>query len=239
MSDKFSGVIERLFVKFNEKTKKNSISIINNGNFYGCGLYEGKTVEVDGKVLQEGWNVEFEYSGKFKNIDMNTFKIVSNEVPKEIKKTKNDKDIGIRLGNATTVASHFTNTHIDLVDLAVQIVPMVDELRERLAKKHTDMDTYALSARVGQCVIMSAQFTKNKDKFIEVAEELFEELCFAEQELKSPKEIKNKEEHKSNNTTQSPMNVAPPVYSEQHIDWDDSIPFALIGLQYPQILMCM
>lgn len=239
MTDKFSGIIEKLFVKFNDKTKKNSISIINNGQFFGLGLYEGKTVEVDGKVLQEGWNVEFEYSGKFKNIDMNTFKIITAEVPKEIKKTKNDKDVGIRLGNATTVASHFTNTHIDLVELAIQIVPMVDELRDKLSAKHTEMDTYALSARVGQCVIMSAQFTKNKDKFIEVAEELFEELCLAENELKNPKEIKKQEEHRPNNITQSPMNVAPPVYNESPIDWDDDIPFAPIGLQYPQILMCM
>lgn len=225
MPDKFVGSIEKLFVKFNDKAKRNSISIINNGNFYGLGLHNDKFVKVGDVVLKEGMQVEFEYSGQFKNIDMNTFKIIQREVPKEVKKTKNDKDVGVRLGNATTVASHLTNTYVDLVSLALQIVPMVDELRDKLASKHQELDTYALSARVGQCVIMSSQFTKDKNKFIEVAEQLFEELCLAEQELKNPQEIKKKEDNKIDKDSQNSVNIAPPVYNEPPVDWDDSIPF--------------
>lgn len=246
MSDKFNGVIEKIYVKFNDKAKRNSISIINNGNFYGLGLHDDKFVKVNDIVLKEGMSVEFEYSGKFKNIDMNTFKIIQQEVPKEVKKAKNDKDLAIRLGNAVTIATHLTKSKLDIVDIAKRVMPMVDELREKLATTHPQMDSYSLGARLGQAAIIAAQYTANIDDFIGFAEELFEQICRAEEELKnSPakqevKPVENSIESKPNNLTQNSADVVPPVYNEPPVieEWDD-IPFSPIGLQYRNITNCM
>jgi hypothetical protein len=237
MIDKFNGLIEKVYVKFNDKAKRNSISIINNGGFYGLGLYEDKFVKVGDVVLKEGMEVEFSYSGKFKNVDMNTFKIIQQEVPKEVKKAKNDKDLAIRLGNSITIATHLTKSKLDIVVIAKQVMPMVDELRDKLATKHPDMDSYSLGARLGQAAIIAAQYTANIDDFIGFAEELFEEICQAEEELKNvnsnvqgnkkEKQVKTEKESKPNNLTENNHNVAGPTYntfSEQGLDWDD-IPF--------------
>lgn len=80
-------------------------------------------------------------------------------------------------------------------------------------------------------------------------------MCQAEEELKSvnspvqdEKEVKTQKaaskakETKPNNLTQNIHNVAPPVYNtvdESELDWDNDIPFAPIGLQYPQLLWVM
>jgi hypothetical protein len=224
MSDTFIGVIEKLYVKFNDKAKRNSISIINQGNFYGLGLHDEKIVKVGDVVLKEGMTVEFEYSGKFKNIDMATLKIVKTQPSKETVKAKVDKSLPIRLGNSLTVASHFTNTHIDLVALAKQLLPKIDALQAKLVEKYPDFDDYSRSARCGQCVVMAAQFTKNKDSFIEVAEQLFDELCLAEEELKNPvvKDVKeNKKKDKVEDAQQQIVET-----TDEVIDWDeDLIPF--------------
>ena len=149
-SDKFSGVVEKIFVKYNDKVRRNSISIINNGSFYGLGLHNDKFVKVGDVILKEGMEVEFNYSGKFKNIDMDTFKIVQKEVSKEVKKQQVDKSLPIRLGNALTVAQNFTKTYIDVVAIASkQVLPEVDKLRDKLAAQYTQLDDYALGARVG------------------------------------------------------------------------------------------
>lgn len=249
MADKFNGVIERLFVKFNDKAKRNSISIINNGNFYGLGLYNDKFVKVGDVVLKEGMQVEFEYAGQFKNIDMNTFKIVQQEIPKEVKKQQVDKTLPIRLGNALTVAQNFTKTYTDVVAIASkQVLPEVDKLRDKLAKQYTQLDDYALGARVGQCVVIAAQFTKDINSYIEVAEQLFHEMCESEEELKNvSSNIKdNKKESKVKTEkvvseakeTKPESSVNDTGNSDPELDWDD-IPFAPIGLQYPQLLWCM
>lgn len=236
MADKFNGVIERLFVKYNDKAKRNSISIINNGNFYGLGLHNEKFVKVGDVVLKEGMQVEFVYAGQFKNIDMNTFKIVQQEIPKEVKKQQVDKSLPIRLGNALTVAQNFTKTHIDVVSVASkQVLPEVDKLRDKLAKQYTQLDDYALGARVGQCVVIAAQFTKDINSYIEVAEQLFHEMCGAEEELKNAnsnvqdnkKESKVKTEKavpKVEETKHEPI-VNDTDNSEPELDWDDSIQF--------------
>lgn len=247
MADKFNGLIEKIFVKFNDKAKRNSISIINNGNFYGLGLHNEKFVKVGDVILKEGMQVSFEYAGQFKNIDMNTFKIVQQEIPKEVKKQQVDKSLPIRLGNALTVAQNFTKTYIDVVSVASkQVLPEVDKLRDKLAKQYTQLDDYALGARVGQCVVIAAQFTKDINSYIEVAQQLFHEMCQAEEELKnnSVKQdsnlVENKTESKPNNITQNSANIAPPIYNEPPVveEWDD-IPFSPIGLQHRNILNCI
>lgn len=231
MADKFNGIIERLFVKFNEKAKRNSISIINNGNFYGLGLHNEKFVKVGDVVLKEGMQVEFEYTGQFKNIDMNTFKIVQQEIPKEVKKQQVDKTLPIRLGNALTVAQNFTKTYTDVVAIASkQVLPEVDKLRAKLAKQYTQLDDYALGARVGQCVVIASQFTKDINSYIEVAEQLFHEMCGAEGELKNTNSnVQDKKENKVK--TENVKETKPELVvngtdnSEPGIDWDSDIPF--------------
>ena len=249
MADKFSGIIERLFVKYNDKAKRNSISIINNGNFYGLGLHNDKFVKVGDVILKEGMTVSFEYSGQFKNIDMNTFKIVQQEIPKEAKKQQVDKTLPIRLGNALTVAQNFTKTYIDVVAIASkQVLPEVDKLRDKLAKQYTQLDDYALGARVGQCVVIASQFTKDINSYIEVAEQLFHEMCESEEELKNTSSnVQDKKENKvkTEKVVSKDKETKPePVVNETdnsgpELDWDSDIPFAPVGLQYPQLLWVM
>lgn len=246
---KFEGVIEKIFVKYNDKAKRNSISIINNSNFYGLGLHNDKFVKVGDVVLKEGMQVEFEYAGQFKNIDMNTFKIIQQEIPKEVKKQQVDKTLPIRLGNALTVAQNFTKTYVDVVAIASkQVLPEVDKLRDKLAKQYTQLDDYALGARVGQCVVIAAQFTKDINSYIEVAEQLFRGMCESEEELKNvSSNVQDKKENKVKTekvvskveeTKPEPV-VKTTDKSESSIDWDSDIPFAPVGLQYPQLLWVM
>ena len=169
--------------------------------------------------------VSFSYEdGKYKNVILDTLKIVKTQPNKETVKAKVDKSLPIRLGNSLTVASHFTNTHIDLVALAKQLLPKIDALQAKLVEKYPDFDDYSRSARCGQCVVMAAQFTKNKDSFIEVAEQLFDELCLAEEELKNPvvKDVKeNKKKDKVEDAQQQIVET-----TDEVIDWDeDLIPF--------------
>ena len=233
MAEKFNGIIERIFVKYNDKARRNSISIINNGNFYGLGLHNEKFVKVGDVVLKEGMQVEFEYSGQFKNIDMNTLKIIQQEIPKEVKKQQVDKSLPIRLGNALTVAQNFTKTYIDVVAIASkQVLPEVDKLRDKLAKQYTQLDDYALGARVGQCVVIASQFTKDINSYIEVAEQLFHEMCQSEEELKSvnppvqdEKEVKTKKVVSKVKETKPEPVVNDTDNSEPELDWDNDIPF--------------
>lgn len=237
MTDKFNGVIEKIFVKYNDKAKRNSISIINNGGFYGLGLHNEKFVKVGDVVLKEGMQVEFEYAGQFKNIDMNTFKIIQQEIPKEVKKQQVDKTLPIRLGNALTVAQNFTKTYIDVVAIASkQVLPEVDKLRDKLAKQYTQLDDYALGARVGQCVVIAAQFTKDINTYIEIAEQLFHEMCESEEDLKNVNS-NTQDDNKQENKVKTEREVSKvketkpePVVNdldnnEPELDWDSDIPF--------------
>lgn len=236
---KFEGIIERLFVNDRKTAKgnKKSISIANNKVYYGLGLHDKETYEVDGVTLKEGMTVSFEYSdGQYKNVVLDTLKIVQQEVPKEVKKQQVDKSLPIRLGNALTVAQNFTKTYIDVVAIASkQVLPEVDKLRDKLAKQYTQLDDYALGARVGQCVVIASQFTKDINSYIEVAEQLFHEMCEAEEELKNVNS--NVQDNKKENKVKTEKVVSraketkpEPVAndtdnSEQGIDWDSDIPF--------------
>lgn len=254
MSNKsFEGVIERLFVNDRKTVKgnKKSISIANNKVYYGLGLHDKETYEVDGVTLKEGMIVSFEYEdGKYKNVVLDTLKIVQQEIPKEVKKQQVDKTLPIRLGNALTVAQNFTKTYIDVVDIASkQVLPEVDKLRDKLAKQYTQLDDYALGARVGQCVVIAAQFTKDINSYIEVAEQLFHEMCRSEEELKnvSPNVQDNKKENKVKaekvvseaKETKPESSVNDTGNSDPELDWGSDIPFAPVGLQYPQLLWVM
>ena len=77
------------------------------------------------------------------------------------------------------------------------------------------------------------QYTANINDFIGFAEELFEEICQAEEELKNTI-VKIKEEKKieTDSTIENQVRVggdlirqSPPVYNEPPVDWDDDIPF--------------
>lgn len=226
MNKEFSGIIERLFVNDRKTVKgdKKSISIANNKVYYGLGLHDTDTYQIGGVTMKEGMEVSFTYEdGKYKNVILDTLKIVKTQPSKEVAKAKVDRSLPIRLGNSLTVASHFTNTHIDLVALAKQLLPKIDALQAKLVEKYPDFDDYSRSARCGQCVVMAAQFTKNKDNFIGVAEQLFDELCLAEEELKNPvaKDVKdNRKEEKVKVVEQLITETTDKVS-----DWDDSIPF--------------
>lgn len=232
---KFEGIIERLFVNDRKTAKgnKKSISIANNKVYYGLGLHDKETYEVDGVTLKEGMTVSFEYSdGRYKNVVLDTLKIIQQEVPKEVKKAKNDKDLAIRLGNSITIATHLTKSKLDIVDIAKQVLPMVDELRDKLSAKHPDMDSYSLGARLGQTAIIAAQYTANINDFISFAEELFEEICQAEQDLKNVNSNvqDDKEESKVEAENQFLRLKNEPVVNdtandEPDLDWDSDIPF--------------
>jgi hypothetical protein len=186
--------------------------------------------------------VEFSYSGKFKNVDMNTFKITQQEVPKEVKKAKKDDDLPMRFGNAINVATFLTKSKSDIISVAKQILPMIDGLRDNLASKYSNMTDKGVGARCGQCVLIAAQYTSNINDFIGFAEELFEEICTAEEELKngSVKQDSKPVENKSNNLRQNNETAASPVHNEPPVvEWDNDIPFAPIGLQFPQLLWSM
>lgn len=239
MNKQFTGVIERLFVNDRKTAKggKKSISIANNKIYYGLGLHDTDIYQVDGVTLKEGMEVSFSYEdGKYKNVILDTLKIIQQEVTKEFKKTDNDKDLAIRLGNSVTIATHLTKSKLDIVAIAKQVMPMVDELRDKLLAKYPNMDAYGLKARLGQAAIISAQYTANINDFIGFAEELFEDICKAEEELKNPVAEELKEIKKEENVEE----VNPPKTEDDNesSSWDD-IPFAPIGLQYPQILWCM
>ncbi len=239
MNKEFTGIIERLFVNDRKTVKgnKKSIQIANNKIYYGLGLHDTDSYQVDGVTLKEGMGVSFEFTdGKYKNVVLDTLKIIQQEATKEFKKAENDKDLALRLGNSVTIATHLTKSKLDIVAIAKQVMPMVDELRDKLLAKYPNMDQYGLKARLGQAAIISAQYTANINDFIDFAEELFEDICLAEEELKNPvvKDINgNNKEEKVMEVQQT--NTAGNVGGN---DWDD-IPFAYIGLQYPQIIWCM
>lgn len=235
MNKKFEGIVERLFVNDRKTAKGNrkSISIANNKVYYGLGLHDKETYEVAGVTLKEGMTVSFEYTdGKYKNVVLETLKIVQQEVPKEVKKAMKDEDLPMRFGNAINVATFLTKSKLDIVAIAKQILPMIDDLRDKLASKYPNMTEKGVGSRCGQCVLIAAQYTANINDFIIFAEELFEEICQAEGDLKNNsvkqevKAVENKVESKPDKLTENSANVAPPIYNEPPVvDWDENIPF--------------
>lgn len=235
MSNKvFSGIIERLFVNKRQTARgsKQAISIANNKVYYGLGLHDKDTFEVNGVTLKEGMEVEFHYSdGKYKNVVVETLKIIQKEVPKEVKKQLVDKSLPIRLGNAISVANHFTGSYLDVVSIAKKVIGEVDAMREKMASRYPNMDQYSTGARAGQCVIIAAEKTKDINSFIKVAEELFIEICEAEQELREVKivveqkqNIKQEVQEHTNTTDDFSNDVDIPEPFGNEFD-EDQIPF--------------
>lgn len=104
-------------------------------------------------------------------------------------KSNQKDDLPIRLGNAISVANHFTDSYLDIVSIAKKVIGEVDVLRDKMANKYPSLDLYSLGSRVGQSVIIAAEKTKDINSFIKVAEDLFIEICEAEQELREGKVV--------------------------------------------------
>jgi hypothetical protein len=102
-------------------------------------------------------------------------------------KSNQKDDLPIRLGNAVTIANHFTDSYLDVVSIAKQVIGKVDELRAKMKAKYSSMDDYGLGSRCGQVAIIAAEKTKDINSFIKVAEDLFIEICEAEQEIREGK----------------------------------------------------
>ena len=146
-------------------------------------------------------------------------------------KSNQKDDLPIRLGNAVTIANHFTDSYLDVVSIAKQVIGKVDELRAKMKVKYSGMDDYGLGSRCGQVAIIAAEKTKDINSFIKVAEELFIEICEAELEIREGKVVvEQKQETKQE--VQEPTNVIDDFSNDIDIpepfgdEFDeDSIPF--------------
>lgn len=146
-------------------------------------------------------------------------------------KTNQKDDLPIRLGNAISVANHFTDSYVDVVSIAKKVIGEVDVLRDKMASKYPALDLYSLGARVGQSVIIAAEKTKDINSFIKVAEDLFIEICEAEQELREGKivveqkqEIKQEVQESANVIDDFSNDIDIPEPFGDEFD-EDSIPF--------------
>lgn len=162
-------------------------------------------------------------------------------------KTNQKDDLPIRLGNAVTIANHFTDSYLDVVTIAKQVIGKVDELRAKMKAKYSSMDDYGLGSRCGQVAIIAAEKTKDINSFIKVAEELFIEICEAEQELREGKVVvEQKQETKQEvqkpiimiDNFSSVVDIPEPEDFDEFDEFED-IPFAPIGLQYRELLYAM
>ena len=122
-------------------------------------------------------------------------------------KSNQKDDLPIRLGNAISVANHFTDSYLDVVSIAKKVIGEVDSLRDKMANKYPTLDLYSLGARVGQSVIIAAEKTKDINSFIKVAEELFIEICEAEQELREGKVVVVEQKQEIKQEAQEPIVV--------------------------------
>lgn len=161
-------------------------------------------------------------------------------------KSNQKDDLPIRLGNAVTIANHFTDSYLDVVTIAKQVIGKVDELRAKMKAKYSSMDDYGLGSRCGQVAIIAAEKTKDINSFIKVAEELFIEICEAEQELREGKVVvEQKQDIKQEmqepimiDNFSSDVDISEPEDFDEFGEFED-IPFAPIGLQYRELLYAM
>ena len=162
-------------------------------------------------------------------------------------KSNQKDDLPIRLGNAVTIANHFTDSYLDVVSIAKQVIGKVDELRAKMKAKYSSMDDYGLGSRCGQVAIIAAEKTKDINSFIKVAEDLFIEICEAEQELREGKiVVEQKQETKQEvqkpiimiDNFSSVVDIPEPEDFDEFDEFED-IPFAPIGLQYRELLYAM
>ena len=234
-SDKFSGIIEKIYIKFNDKAKRNSISIINNGNFYGLGLHKDKFVKVGDVVLKEGMQVEFEYSGQFKNINIDTFKIIQQEVSKEIKNKFEKENMGMLRchafnGATSLLVSEGKQVSKDSILDAAKIIHSVTvEMKEWFGNTELgkSLDQRELGNTVGNAVINCSNFSNRNTLSLNVKEFLTEVVPAMTNYIS----VKNDKQDASEKvapevkeTTHEPV-VNGTDNSETELDWDSDIPF--------------
>ena len=143
-------------------------------------------------------------------------------------KANQKDDLPIRLGNAVTIANHFTDSYLDVVSIAKQVIGKVDDLRAKMKGKYSGMDDYGLGSRCGQVAIIAAEKTKDINSFIKVAEDLFIEICEAEQELREGKVVVEQKQEIKQEVQESTMadDFLNDVDIPEPEDFDDdSIPF--------------
>ena len=235
MNNKFTGLIEKIFVKFNDKAKRNSISIINNGNFYGLGLHNEKFVKVGDVVLKDGMQVEFEYAGQFKNINMNTFKIVQQEISKEVKNKFEKENMGMLRchafnGATSLLVSEGKQVSKDsILDAAKVIHSVTVEMKEWFG--NTDLgkslDQRELGNTVGNAVINCSNFSNRNSLSLNV-KEFLTEIVPAMTNYISVKNDKQdaleKVTHEVKETKPEPVANATDK-GEPELNWDSDIPF--------------
>lgn len=104
------------------------------------------------------------------------------KIYKEVK--KNSKDLAIKLGNAINVADSLLDSPEGVVKYGATVVlPEIEKLYSKLSETHTSMDSYAIGARLGQCMNLCAKRQKTLEDTLEAAERMFDEICKYEQEL--------------------------------------------------------
>jgi len=247
---KFVGEIERLFIN-DRKTAygdKKSISIANNKVYYGLGLHDSSVYLVDGVELQEGMTVSFEYTdGKYKNVVLETLKIVQQEKPKETKTRIEKENMGMLRchafnGATSLLSSEDKEINKDSILEAAKVIHSVTiEMKEWFGNTELGgtMDQRELGNTVGNAVINCANFSTRtslssnvKDFLMKTVSEMTDYISGKQEESQVPVEQTKPE-------TKVEEKQSEPVVSSVGMDFDDEIPFAPIGLQYPQLLLVM
>lgn len=235
---KFEGIIERLFVNDRKTAKgnKKSISIANNKVYYGLGLHDKETYEVDGVTLKEGMTVSFEYSdGQFKNIDMNTFKIIQQEVSKEVKNKFEKENMGMLRchafnGATSLLVSEGKQVSKDsILDAAKVIHSVTVEMKEWFGNTELgkSLDQRELGNTVGNAVINCSNFSNRNSLSLNVKEFLTEIVPVMTNYIS----VKNDKQDAPEKAAPEVKETKPePVAndtnnSDPELDWDDSIPF--------------
>lgn len=231
----FKGIIEKIFIKYNEKARRNSISIINNGSFYGLGLHNEKFVKVGDVVLKEGMQVEFEYSGQFKNIDMNTFKIVKQEVPKEIKNKFEKENMGMLRchafnGATSLLVSEGKQVSKDsILDAAKVIHSVTVEMKEWFGNTELgkSLDQRELGNTVGNAVINCSNFSNRNSLSLNVKEFLTEIVPAMTNYISVKNDKQGAPEKASPEVKETKPEPVANVTdnSDPELDWDSDIPF--------------
>ncbi|QYC52541.1 hypothetical protein [Salmonella phage SSBI34] len=151
-------------------------------------------------------------------------------------------DLPIRLGNALTITdAMFPNAAIvDQQIIVVQVLKAMDTIKAKLREEFKGMDDYAFGARLGQSGILAARHSQEGiDQFIENVETTFRFINATEDLVRKDASPEKAPEPQ---LEQKPQDTNPqvPVSDDGHLDYtpdvmdfDEDIPFAPVGLQYP------
>lgn len=143
-------------------------------------------------------------------------------------------DLPVRLGNAVTIVhAMFPDKEVEVQGVEVtQILSVMDQLRNKLTVEFSDMDAYALGARLGQSGIVAAPFgRKSPEDFATKTEATFRMICALETSIRAekagaPAEPVKETKPKVKSTPKSAP--VPPVVEPEYdspMDFDDDIPF--------------